>query len=82
MFLAFSSMLLAQQSDIAKMDSTFFNTHARIITRHDLQRFPFRGESQDYYALFPGTVQQDYRGTQFFMFAAAAMTSSITALKG
>ena len=65
MLLAFSSVLMAQQSDIAKIDSAFFNSHARIITRQDLQRLPFRGESQDYYGLFPGTVQQDYRGTEF-----------------
>jgi len=49
MLLAFSSVLTAQQSDIAKMDSTSLNPYARIITRQDLQRLPFRGESQDYY---------------------------------
>jgi len=65
MLLAFSSVLMAQQSDIAKIDSAFFNSHARIITREAVQRLPFRGESQDYYALFPGTVQQAYRGTEF-----------------
>ncbi len=64
--MAFSSVLNAQQSDIIKIDSTSLNSFARIITRQDLQRLPFRGESQDYYALFPGTVQQDYRGTEFF----------------
>ena len=49
--------------DSNDQDSTALAIDARVLSRRFLERLPFRGESQDYYALFSGTVNQDYRGT-------------------
>jgi len=37
----------------------------KVLYRHTLRHLPFRGESQEYYALFPGVVNQDYQGTNY-----------------
>ncbi|MFH1942884.1 MAG: TonB-dependent receptor [bacterium] len=43
-------------------DSTDYTIGVWALPRSFLSRLPFRGESQEYYVLFPGTVNQDYRG--------------------
>ena len=53
------------ETNETKSDSINFDPGAIFLSSLILQSLPFRGESQEYYALFPGVVNQDYRGTDY-----------------
>jgi len=60
--------LSAQNSlsnSLAENETNVFGDDTKTITREQLNNFPFRGEAQEYYGLFSGTVVQDFRGTDF-----------------
>ena len=46
-------------------DSVCIVEGEKVLYRHTLRYLPFRGDSQEYYALFPGVVNQDYQGTDY-----------------
>jgi hypothetical protein len=59
--------LMAQQHDTStspvEADSAIFELATNNLAQQYLQRLPFRGEPPEYYGLFAGSAQQDYRGT-------------------
>lgn len=67
-FMSIAQQQLSQNRDSereAEVDSTSFEFDAQTLTHQQLKYLPFRGESQEYYGLFSGTVVQDFRGTEF-----------------
>ena len=64
-FLATSTNFIFAQNEKSKPDSLAVKSAAYFLNRAQLQKLPFRGDVQDYYGLFPGTVVQDYKGTDY-----------------
>ena len=61
-------VLVAQQPlshSRTEIDSNAFDFDTKTLTRQQFNYLPFRGESQEYYGLFPGVIVQDFRGTEF-----------------
>ena len=70
-FLPFALFSQNNRSEISiennetKSDSINFEAGVSYFSSPMPQSLPFRGAAQEYYALFPGVINQDYRGTDY-----------------
>ena len=58
----YSDSVTGRIQESTATDTTILPIGVQRIDRQFLGRLSFRGESQEYFALFPGTVMQDYQG--------------------